>query len=274
MRKPQNVNFLERGIRALADSNEGSYQLRVLMANVVIGQFMADGVIRGGTSLKIRYGTHTTRFTVDFDVARRIALDQFIQALSSRLEQGWEDFTGRIVPDGANHSKGVPQEYVMRPYEVKLQYKHHPWCTVRLEVSYDEIGDADETDWVPIPDEVVSAFVSLGFPEPRPVPLMTLPYQIAQKLHGLSEPNSHRVQDLIDVQLIARNESLDLPKVAAVCRRLFANRKMQPWPTHIEKNEKWDGLYASATRGLGELQKLDDAITWANDLIDELAAMQ
>ena len=89
MKIPQNVNFLERGIRALVDSDDKAYRLRVMMANVVVGQFLRDGVVRGGTSMKLRYGANTTRFTMDFDVARKTALDGFISDFAERLEMGW-----------------------------------------------------------------------------------------------------------------------------------------------------------------------------------------
>ena len=47
---PQNVSFLERAIRKLANSNVGAYQLRVMMSNVIVGQFLENAVARGGTS--------------------------------------------------------------------------------------------------------------------------------------------------------------------------------------------------------------------------------
>ena len=62
MKRPQNVSFLERGIRSLVDSNDKAHRLRVLMSNVVVGQFLRGGVVRGGTSMKLRYGAATTRF--------------------------------------------------------------------------------------------------------------------------------------------------------------------------------------------------------------------
>ena len=48
---PQNVSFLERAIRRLASSNVEAYRLRVMMANVVVGQFLENAVARGGTSI-------------------------------------------------------------------------------------------------------------------------------------------------------------------------------------------------------------------------------
>ena len=44
--------------------------------------------------------------------------------------------------DLAAMPKDVPAQYVMLPFDVKLKYMRQPWCTVRLEVGYDEIGDA------------------------------------------------------------------------------------------------------------------------------------
>ena len=41
---PQNVSFLERAIRKLANSNVGAYQLRVMMSNVIVGQFLENAV--------------------------------------------------------------------------------------------------------------------------------------------------------------------------------------------------------------------------------------
>ena len=61
MKTPQNVSFLERGIRSLVDSNDKAYRLRVLMADVVVGQFLEGAVMRGGGALKLRYGNAATR---------------------------------------------------------------------------------------------------------------------------------------------------------------------------------------------------------------------
>ena len=90
----------------------------------------------------------------------------------------------------------------MQPCEVKLNYRSRPWFTVQLEIGHNEIGDAEEEEVVPLPDEINNVFVGLGFPEPSPVPLMPLKFQVAQKLHGLSAMGSDRVRDVIDLQLI------------------------------------------------------------------------
>ena len=55
---------------------------------------------------------------------------------------------------------------------------------------------------------------------------MTLKHQIAQKLHGASEPESERAHDLVDLQLIFRRATINLPEVKSICKRIFAYRKM------------------------------------------------
>ena len=64
MKTPQNVSFLERGIRSLVDSNDKSYRLRVLMADVVVGQFLEGAVMRGGGALKLRITRSATPTSV------------------------------------------------------------------------------------------------------------------------------------------------------------------------------------------------------------------
>ena len=79
------------------------------------------------------------------------------------------------------------------------------------------------------------------------------------------------MQDLIDLQLMAKNETLDLKKIRAICKRLFANRKRQQWPSRIVKGERWDDIYQEGTVSVkGLLSTVDEAIEWANDLIKRI----
>ena len=70
-------------------------------------------------------------------------------------------------------------------------------------------------------------------PKPRNVPgayVMKLSYQIAQKLHAVSDPDSERAHDLVDLQLIVAHSKLDMADVRSKCHRLFDYRRMQAWP--------------------------------------------
>lgn len=269
MSKPNSKRNLDMAIRRMGEGDEDYLRNRAVIANAVIGQMLPNAVIKGGSSLKIRFGDASTRATTDLDVARSVGGDEFAESFEERLSTGWEGFTGRLIARPKARPKGVPERYVMQPYEVKLSYLGSPWCTVVFEVGHDEIGDADEAEYV-LPRDASEMLGAMDFPEIDPVALMPLHYQIAQKLHGASEPASQRAHDLVDLQVMARNESVDMQLVRETCQRLFAYRRMQPWPTPIVVNEGWDAIYSEAATGLDVLQDVSDAVEWANLFIDQI----
>ena len=55
-----------------------------------------------------------------------------------------------------------------------------------------------------------------------------------------------------------------------LCRRLFSFRRMQPWPPRVEIGIDWDATYEAANVRHGVSRSLDEAIAWANDLIDRM----
>ena len=270
-KQPHNEHELELALTRLAGSNIAAVEYRDIMAGVVLGQMLPAGtVVKGGTSMRLRLGPGNSRVTVDFDAARNVELDDYIKSLRSLLEVGWADFTGEVAIRKQGSPAGVPFEYVMQPIDVKLAYRRHPWCTVRLEVSHNEIGDADTVEMRELPQKIKDIFAVLNFPEPRPIPLMTIPFQIAQKLHGVTQRGSSRVRDLIDLQLIAESEDVDYVATAAVCRRLFKYRKMHTWPPKVVKAEDWDGIYANQREDLPVAESCDQAVALVNELIERI----
>lgn len=144
------------------------------------------------------------------------------------------------------------------------------WANVRLEVSHDELGDADDPDLVDSPD-VAMLFERVGLPAPGALPLMRLDYQIAQKLHALSEPRSERAHDLVDLQVMLGNSKVDSEKTGYLCERLFAYRKAQEWPPCLEIAPSWEDAYAASSKGLGMITTAEEAVAWANDVIPGLS---
>ena len=270
-KQPHNEHELELALTRLAGSNVAAVEYRDIMAGVVLGQMLPEGtVVKGGTSLRLRLGPGNSRVTVDFDAARSVELDGYIRSLRSLLEGGWADFTGEVAIRKQGSPSGVPFEYVMQPIDVKLAYRRHPWCTVRLEVSHNEIGDADVMEMRELPQKIKDIFAALNFPEPRPIPLMTIPFQIAQKLHGVTQRGSSRVRDLIDLQLIAKSVDVDYETTAEVCRRLFKYRRMHTWPPTVAKADDWDGVYDNQRGDLPVASSCDEAVAFVNDLIGRI----
>lgn len=265
-KRPNSMRHLDDAIRRVCANSGNDYvRIRTLMANAVVAQMLPSGVVKGGSAIKMRFGNAVTRFTTDLDTATASDPDAYIAELASSLREGWEGFTGVVVIREPAHPEGVPSEYVMRPYDVKLSYKGKPWCTVPLEVGHNEIGDADVADWVEL-EEVTRLFGSMGFPCLGKVPLMPLTHQIAQKIHAVSG-GGDRARDLVDLQLIMSNETIDLSAVKGICIRLFNYRNKQAWPPVIEKGRNWDSIYAAQAESCPVEPNVDKAIEWANDLI-------
>lgn len=273
MNRPNSRRNLDAAILRAFGTEREALHARNLMANAIVGQMLPNGVVKGGSALSLRFGDAGTRFTSDLDTARSENLDEFVEQLGESLAVGWEGFTGRIVALAPAHPKDVPPHYVMQPFEVKLSYNGKSWFTVRLEVGHDEIGDADVVEYG-LADDVADLFEKIGLPRPGPSPLMPLHHQVAQKLHGATEPESRRAHDLIDLQLIVGKGDIDYGKTREACVRLFDYRRMQAWPPTVVENEGWDELYRSQLRSADVLQDVGAAVEWANDLIARICEVQ
>lgn len=269
VKRPIGRNNLDKALHRLFKDDVDYFEMRAMMANVLVGQFLPEGVVKGGSSLKLRYGNRATRVTTDFDAEAKYDREVFIAALQKNLEPGWEGFTFQVVKEKSAQPKRVPSAYVMHPFSIKVSYLGKPWCTVNLELGHNEVGDADEPEWFESKD-INDAFAALGFPAPGKVPVMTLKHQIAQKLHGASEPESERAHDLVDLQLIFRRATINLPEVKSICKRIFAYRKMQSWPPTVTANDGWNELYASARHDLPVLETATEAVDWANELVHKI----
>lgn len=249
---------------------ETANRLRSAMANAIVAQMIGDGVVKGGSGLLFRFGGGATRHTMDLDTARRSDLDSFLAGLKARLAADWQGFSGIVVVKRPSAPRGIPFDYVMQPCEVKLAYKDSPWVTVNLEIGHNELGDADQCEFVSVPSELLQLFDFICIPPPSAIPAMRLEYQVAQKLHGCSAPRSSRAHDLIDLQIIMANVAIDLQKTAEICRRLFAYRKTHAWPPTIAKGENWDEAYSVQKLDLPVLPTVEEAIVWCNGLIAKI----
>lgn len=265
---PVSVRSLEQRIRNLEANDSLALRRRVGMALVVVGQMLPEGAIKGGSAMALRYG-NDTRFTRDLDAARVHPLARFRSDFEDALSTGWAGFSGRLVEKSAPRPPSVPTAYVMQPFNVKLDYRGRPWCTVKFELGHNEIGDADEPEYHLNPD-LIRLFTEVGLEAPKPVPVMRSDHQIAQKLHAASSPGSDRAHDLVDLQLLDKSEDLDLVQVADTCARLFRYRQQQPWPPMIKPGAHWDTLYTEAAGGLDVLPTVEDALAWVARFIQRI----
>ncbi|MBR6021922.1 MAG: nucleotidyl transferase AbiEii/AbiGii toxin family protein [Kiritimatiellae bacterium] len=267
---PQSRRLLDIAIDRLAASSGDPVRLRRLMANVVIGQMLPPTLcVKGGSALKFRYGDAATRFTRDLDLARATDLPSAVRAVRDALRRGWCGFDAILAPRRQAAPPGVPAPYLMAPFAAKLSYNGKPWLTVDLEIGHDELGDADAFDEA-IPSSLQDLFERLGFPRPRPIPVMGILHQIDQKLHAVTEPGSRRAHDLLDLQLLLDRNPPDYSALKRLCRRLFAYRKRHAWPPAFDPSPDWPARYDAQKTDLPVLPSFEDAARWLRDLIRQI----
>jgi Nucleotidyl transferase AbiEii toxin, Type IV TA system len=275
----------------------------VLIRSIIVAQMLPDGVVvKGGIGVKFRLGEVGTRATTDVDVVAQDRAD-FLRELNERLSTGWGAvpasrgalkknpdapprlaFNGQARPDRQPQPGDVPAEYLMKPYNVTLNFLGRPWASVPVEVAHDEIGGLEQTDvTTQLAEQIVAVGRILGFGELEPVRLISLEQQIAQKIHAATEPASERAHDLLDLQLLwevaaEAGKGLDVPLLANLCRRTFQYRARHGWPPTAAMSEVLEPAYAAAkeeARSYAEsaipfAENINEACAWLNELIEEI----
>ena len=265
---------LEQRLRNICGSlGINELRTRTSLAHTVVAQMLPAGVVKGGAAIKLRVGDQASRLTTDLDAARAAThtVETYTAELSDRLSEGWHGFTGRLVDREPADPPDVPAEYVMQPFEVKLSFNGQSYVTVPLELGHDEVGSTDQPR-LALDAGITEVFERLGFPTPAPVPVLAVEHQIAQKLHACTTPDRHggneRAHDLVDLQILVAAEPPDLSELATVGRRLFAARRVAPWPPTVQAWPGWEDRYVDAAEGLDVLP-LTEAVTWLNDLVED-----
>lgn len=270
---PANLRSLTTRLDNLArQSARPIRRVQRTVANTVVGQMLPPGVMKGGAAMSVRVGEASSRFTTDLDAARPadLELDDYLDEFTRRLEAGWGGFTGTLEPLPPARPDGVPEQYVMQPFKIRLLYLGRHWLTVPFELGHDEVGSTNQHE-LRIAHDIVSLFEAVGLDEPQPIPLLTVEHQIAQKLHACTAVSprtggNDRAHDLVDLQILEQEESIDKPALAAIANRLFRVRDAQPWPPVVVAHPSWPTIYAEAADGLDVRSGIEEAVEWATIL--------
>lgn len=238
---------------------------RVMLCTLIVSQMLPDAVaVKGGMGVKLRFGERGTRATSDLDVSTRVRGEEFEQAFRARLAEGWGTVPAskgelRRDPDAPDrvaftatvravklHDPGLARpEYVMHPYRVSIAFLGNAWGALDVEVSDPEIDPYAHTR-KEIDGELVQFGVYFGFGDLQPVELVDLEYQIAQKLHAVTDPAYERAHDLVDLQLLWGADP-NLPVLRELCVRTFDWRRQQPWPPFpLRPMDGWELAYTDA----------------------------
>ena len=263
---------LEKRLRNICESLDlNELRTRTSLAHTVIAQMLPAGVVKGGAAIKFRTGDHASRVSRDLDATRAAGhtVESYAAELSERLAEGWHGFTGRLVDRVPAGPLGVPDDYVMNPFDVKLAYAGQSYVTIEFELGHDEVGSTAEPR-LSLDVGIADVIERLGFPTPAPVAVLAVEHQVAQKLHACTTPNrqggNERAHDLVDLQILVAVDPPDLSELARIGRRLFKARRADPWPPEVRVWPGWEDRYTAAAEGL-DVRQLADAVAWLRGLV-------
>ena len=164
--------------------------------------------------------------------------------------------------------KGEPRDLLNGAWRTELTvgYEGSAWNTISVDVAAEEIPD--------IAPEYLQAIdlSSLRLPGPKFVPCLPLNHQLAQKIHGMTQPprengRNERAKDLVDVLLIQESVG-DIAELRRVCVRTFEQRGTHAWPPQLQVHEHWrDEVTRLVTEYALSVESLESAVKNARELI-------
>lgn len=249
------------------------------VANVVLAQIiqMADpdatsqNFVKGGTGVLLRLGLSNGRATGDLDMSMgldRAGISDLVTALEGIT---WGDFHVATVKElRAKTKTKVAEEYRLKEFRVPLIYGASDWRTVRLEIARHELSLPDIPVEEFMDNEIIELFETLGLPQPRPIRLMPVELQIAQKLHAMTETESERGHDLFDVHSLVVENEPDIAKLANAVARTFTYRGTHPWTSNLATTPKFQEIYEIEVVDIANAPTFEEALATVLNLMAQI----
>jgi Nucleotidyl transferase AbiEii toxin, Type IV TA system len=220
-------------------------------------------VIKGGSALELRYGSKA-RASRDIDVEFRGLANDIRRTVTELINIGWSGFSGRVLdPQPLSIPWGDITGFRM---DLRLTYLDQAFAKVPLEIV---TRPTPEIDYVP-----TLRLDPVGLQGPDQIACLSLPYQIAEKLHACTDPldglrTNDRVSDLMDLILIEDlSPDVDPSRTRQAATDVFNERATHPWPpvasSSTEAEQLWNRLIDDTGFYVGTMS---DATRRVNDLI-------
>ncbi|MGN6250267.1 MAG: nucleotidyl transferase AbiEii/AbiGii toxin family protein [Marmoricola sp.] len=246
----------------------------------------ADGrhlfLLKGGTLLQHRLNS-TARATKDVDGLIRGDLDDFILALDAALAEPWGPLTLRRADVEVVN---VPTRVIKpRRFDIILELRGVTWRRIQFEVSPDEAGISDDHETIEPPP-----LGGFGLPDPDALVGIAMRFQIAQKLHAVSDPHdppgaiNDRPRDVVDLLLLrdltAVTGGPTLQEIRDAGVAVFEARAsdakvlglpQRSWPPTVIAHRHWVNDFTRAAASGGLELELDAAVAELNTWIALIA---
>jgi len=195
----------------------------------VLEQGVGRGVIdtyylKGGVAMELRFALAAWT-TKDFDLGLVGNRAERIRKLEEVLKLGFDAFTFRMKPE--IHQMELADTVRV---EVAVQYKTRSWQTVEIDLGP---GEAREIDLVA---PAITGIAEMGLPVTPHVRCISIPDQVAQKLHACTGPQKEdRARDVLDILLMDMLSQIDYRRTQSSAERIFAERATHSFPPSLAK---------------------------------------
>lgn len=190
-------------------------------------------LLKGGVAIELRLRSQA-RATKDVDLVFFGEPEELGESLDRALAEPYSEFSFQREEIAAGG------EGRFQRLDVKLLFRGRSWGTLKLEVA---TPDSQAADGEPVPAIPIDEF---GIEGPETVRCLSLRYQIAQKLHAVTERfsdrDNERFRDLIDL-MICRDLIEEMDQVKEACLDTFAARSKQSWPPELLVPDAWAEPY-------------------------------
>lgn len=197
---------------------------------------------KGGVAMELRIGGRA-RATDDIDLILRGDPDRLADLLDRGLRDPYEEFSFR-----RGGITSLPLRPRVKKVKVQVIFAGRVLSSPRLEITPAETG---QEEFTVVPGAPLDA---VGLDGPETVHVLGTSWQIAQKLHAVTEEypdgrENPRFRDLVDLQLLEALDP-DLSKVREAFEQVFAVRCVQSWPPRLTVQPSWPERYEALASDL------------------------
>jgi predicted nucleotidyltransferase component of viral defense system len=206
--------------------------------------------IKGGAGLVLKFGLTNTRFTRDLDLAIPNR-NEFLQILPNLTSYAWCGFSieGYVIRD-IYAPASIPTDQTVQRIDLQLKFLETRWLTTRIEITNNEVINLPQIYHPILHQEIISIFESLSLTTSGMFNLISAEFQVAQKLHAVTQIGSERGRDLFDIYLLKTRGDFDSNLTKDLFNQLVIKRNTHQAPNQIPATDALFASYQFATAGI------------------------
>lgn len=241
-----------------------------VLADLIVLEILSsgsDGIqlnqsVRGGVHLTLRTSLSQARLTKDLDLLGIAPHEEDLQGVQGKSLGAFT--LGRVWTPKQAKPENIPGDYLITRVNAQLLVRGGLWRTVKLDFGIDELGLNEMSQEVALSPELQGLLKLAGIESAKGISCMGMEYQIAQKLHALTAPESDRGHDLYDIFIYMGLGGLDFALLESLRSRIFSFRNNHSWEGRILPTLRLKETYETAVLGIQTAPNFEEALDVVN----------